>query len=332
MCVTDGELQNRTVLAYPRCITDTAHSRAGCVHIAGRSPQLANLQACAKNVGRYLAVPPAPSHRFHFLLEWAFHLHAQLQVTSSPQNLLILPPPPQRKTTQLDPHEARIYKALLTKAGGSLHQLTANRSVCLPGGLTLGLAPHVSLIASTCTHRGGHPELGSMTGRVSGTKAIREVERVVDRAAIGTSSGDDWHVSLEHAQRLTNCSLTASSLAHFRTFVRNVLGIQPKLWRSSPRALRIFITQREAMSGRQIVQLPAFLAELRASVGSRLGATPFFEVADWTRNSTERYTHTTQAFRDVIGTRHQHSRPPRFHAVHAHTCKRHILHSSPASM
>ena len=209
-------------------------------------------------------MPPPPAHTFHFLLEWAFHLHAELEeraVGRHLPHLLLLHPPASSRPTHLDAQKMRIYRALLRKAGAAGHLAVGNESAtCISGRLHVGMAPEVSLIASSCR------DLPSSSSPQAGRRSGKET---VD---------DWWRTPLAAARRLTNCSLTRARLRSFRGFLLSLLV--GERWRAeqqsslppSARAPRRILLVQRTVDSRRIAQLPAFASSLRRALRERLPA------------------------------------------------------------
>ena len=219
---------------------------------------------CTRVAGRTLLLPQPPSHSFHFLLEWAFHLFAHLAVHTRPPQVVLLPA---RRQSRLDAGSSKIYRALLGHFG-RVHHATDGRVYCLERA-QIGLVPAVSLVASRCL-----PHRRLADARAGGGLASC-------RATPWSASAAALPADLARARALTNCSLTRSRLRAFRSLVRARLGV-PSVAPPSSSALamaasdepagasvRVLLVQRSGAS-RRLLALPAFARRLSEELRARL--------------------------------------------------------------
>ena len=239
--------EQTAVFAYPRFVADTTIARDSTVMV-GAAAMVAS--DCRRLAGQYLLVPPAPAHAFHFFIEWAFHLFAELHADRSRRSHLLLLP---ASRGHLDPQKLSLYRALMRRAadGGRLiNHLQPLDPVCLDRA-RIGLSPEVSLVASAC-------------------RVFRPPSSLPPPSAAEAAE-------LARARTLTNCTLTRHRLLAFAAFVRSSLGIKPPPARqanghSSPTP-RVLLVQRAGavVLGRTLLGLEAFQRELSLVLRAALG-------------------------------------------------------------
>ena len=239
--------------AYPRFVTDTAAARAGVVRVS-RGVGLGG-DDCVLLRGRTLIIPPPPSHAFHFLIEWSFHLFSALAAESAahraPPRLLILPPAVARdgrRTARLDAQSTRLYNALVRQSDAVVHA-TSGRAYCIDHA-QIGMSAEVSLLASNC-----------LTTRRFASARVPQSSAIACNDSPGASAALSAQFSL--ARSLTNCSTTRMRLHAFRSYVRKQIGLTPapRPTLEPDRTVRVLVIQR-GVSSRRVLGVSDFASRL----------------------------------------------------------------------
>ena len=317
---TTGAVGSR-FLGYPRWKPDMATAQSSVVAVRHAADQAVTSSGgrCTPLDGMALLLPAPPTHPFHFLCEWAFHLFSQLaEHAEEPVTALLLPPPKihgRRRPNVLGGSEQRIFDALLQRFAairriGDGGDDSGRRGQAREGHLCLkrlrvGLAPAVSLGVSCC-------------------RKMQQCASTLEETHALVKSTVPMPAELQAARRVTDCALTRARLLAFRSFVRQALGVpspvpaaaaaaavdlashaQRQLSISNGRGgsssmsrLRadgrhagsgvtsVLVVQRacaSACSGgaRRIAALPAFVSGLRAELSASLGDPVHVRVADF---------------------------------------------------